>query len=195
MSGRLRGGGKRGASTAGRGRKADVSKDDVIDEMVLKLQRTLRSLVNCQIPALVTTLNHISQMKDLCEADNTYGLSLIGTFTTPQLQNLNLAAGSGNKDYKVNMVKSYVFQNDMKAIAMMESEIGLVKETMSDVCLFMLINTFSNDKGEIGWSDIQDHIFHVMQQRSRDEGESIARAKAKAKAAAGNAPADNDEVM
>ena len=77
----------------------------------------------------------------------------------------------------------------MRAIAMMESEIGLVKETMTDVCLFMLINTFSNDRGEIGWSDIQDHIFNVMQQRSRDEGESIARAKAKAKAAAGNAPA------
>ena len=109
MTGRLRGGGKRGASTSVRGRKADVSKDDVIDEMVLKLQRTFRSLVNCQIPALVTTLNHISQMKDSCEADNMYGLSLIGTFTTPQLQNLNLAAGSGNKDYKVNMVKSYVF--------------------------------------------------------------------------------------
>ena len=87
-------------------------------------------------------------MKDSCEADSMYGMSLIGTFNTAQLQNLNLAVGSGNKDYKVNMVKSYVFQNDIKAIAVMESEIVLVKETMTDVCLCMLTSTFSNDRGE-----------------------------------------------
>ena len=74
---------------------------------------------------------------------------------------------------------------------------------MTDVCFFMLTNTFSNDKGEIGWTDIQDHIFSVIQQRSRDEGESMARAKAKSaagnalagNASADDASADNAEVM
>ena len=133
----LCGGGKRGSSTAGRGRKSDVSREDMLDGMVLKIQRTFRSLLSCQNTPLITTLTHISQMKDSCEADNMYGMSLIGTFNTAQLQNLNLAVGSGNKDYKVNMVKSYVFQHDIKAIAVMESEIVLVKETMTDICLFM----------------------------------------------------------
>ena len=191
----LRGGGKRGASTVGRGRKADVSKEEVLAEMTLTLQRNLQSLVSCQTPALIATLNHISQLKSSCEANDMYGMDLVAAFNNVQLQNLNFAAGSGNKDYKVSMVRSFVFLNDLKALAMVESEINLVKEIMSDICRRVLTSSFSNEKGEIGWAEIQDHIIKIMHQRGLNEGAARAKAKAHAKSAAGDAPEDNDVNM
>ena len=124
-----------------------------------------------------------------------YGMDMLATFNNMQLQHLNLAAGSGNKDYQVNMVKSFVFFNDLKSIATVESETGLVKEIMSDICRLILTSTFANEKGEIMWSEIQDQIIKIMHQRGLNEGTVRAKAKAQAKAAVGEAPEDNDEAM
>ena len=124
-----------------------------------------------------------------------YGMDTLATFNNVQLQNLNLAAGSGNKDYKVNMVKSFVFSNDLKTIAMAESEFGLVKEIMSDICRLILTTTFANERGEIMWSEIQDQIIKIMHQRGLNEGTVSAKARPQAKAAVGAAPEDNDEHM
>ena len=97
-------------------------------------------------------------MKDMCENDAHIGRTLLQAFNTPQLQNLNLASGGGNKDYKTNMVRSYVFHDERKNIAKIESEIDVVKEAMTEICRLILTTTFANGKGEIGWSDIQEDI-------------------------------------
>ena len=104
---RLVGGGKRGASTLGRGRNSDVSKGEVLVDMALSLQRTHRSLVNFARPLVFSTLNHISQMKGSCEANDMYGMAVIEARNNAQLQNLNFEAGSGNAYYKINMVKQF----------------------------------------------------------------------------------------
>ena len=83
------------------------------------------------------------------------------------------------------MVKSFVFSNDLKSIAMVESETGLVKEIMSDICRLILTNTCANEKGEIMWSDIQDQIIKITHERGLNEGTVRAKAKAQAKAAVG----------
>ena len=167
----LRGGGKRGASTATRsGRKVDISKDEVIADMSLNLQRTLQSLSSCTNSTLTGILNRISQMKDMCENDAHIGRTLLQAFNTPQLQNLNLASGGGNKDYKTNLVRSYVFHDEMKNIAKIESEIDVVKEAMTEICRLILTTTFGNSKGEIGWSEIQEVIMNTVTMRARNEG-------------------------
>jgi hypothetical protein len=105
MTGRLRGGGKRGASTAARsGRKTDSNKEDVVAEMSLNIQRTLQSLSICTNPTLVRILTRINQMKGMCETHANIGRTLLAAFNTSQLQNLNLVSGGGNKDYKTILV-------------------------------------------------------------------------------------------
>ena len=84
------------------------------------------------------------------------------------------------------MVRSFVFLNDLKALAMVESEINLVKEIMSDICRLILTSSCSNEKGEIGWAEIHDHIFKIMHQRGLNDG--AARARATARPAEATAP-------
>ena len=198
----LRGGGKRGASTTTRsGRKVDANKEDVIAEMILLLQRTLQSLSTCNIPQLVTMLTRITQMQNTCMSDSLCGVALLQSFNNPQLQTLNLAAGGGNKDYKVNLVRTYVFQDEFKIVTQIESEIEVVKEAMTNVCRLILTTTFASGKGEIGWSDIQEDIMKMLTSRARSEGVQVAHTAAAAAAATaaamgGVTPAEReDETM
>ena len=72
-------------------------------------------------------------------------------------------------------MKSYVFQDELKNITQIESEVDVVKEAMTEICRFILTVTFANGKGEIAWSDIQEVIMNTMTTRARNEGARVAQ--------------------
>ena len=73
-----------------------------------------------------------------------------------------------------------MFQDEMKNIAEIESEIDVVKEAMTEICRFILTTTFANGKGEIGWSDIQEVTMNAVTMRARSEGARAAQTPATA---------------
>ena len=87
-----------------------------------------------------------------------------------------------------------MFQDDLKSITQIESEIDMVKEAMTDICRLMLTTTFANGKGEIGWPDMQDDIVKMLTVRARSEGAQVAHAEAAAVPGSGT-PAEGDETM
>ena len=161
----------------------DTNKEDVLADISSSLQRALQSMLPCQTPALVAALHNINNRKLACEANPEYGQVLLTSFDNAQLKNLNTVAGSGNKGYKESVVKSYAFQQDIKNIKTVEAEIEVVRSTMAEVSRLVLTTTFSNEKGEIGWTDIQERILDILTRRSNEQGVAAAEAKAKAKAA------------
>ena len=172
---RLGGSGKRGVGRM----KSDKTKDEVISDLEDSMSRTGSSLAGCRNQALLSAIQRINTLKTNVIGNANHAQYMLTQCSDDQLKTLNSSfGGSGSRDYKTGIYKNLVFAEDLKNLKQLSSDGELIKTAMDEVIYYVIVQGYGNEKGEVAWTKIQEHILDILRDRARVDGAAAASADA-----------------